>query len=233
MEILDITHVVKYDKSVLFVWVCAAILFQESVQNSNYLSAPPNQSVNIFTIRVWRGDPGFLVNRWLAFLLILCGVGYVQVFMQTSNFLTKTKLMKTFVKDQADIQEGTQVQSINSVEADRPKVANISIKAKRESGSNDDFSCEIEVQLSDVSGVEGNSLSVNITCGENSAFDTTIEGSGSEPSPVDQGVMTSSPLNVEIPSGIEEYSFTAILSEDGEEIETENFTVSIYFDLSE
>lgn len=141
--------------------------------------------------------------------------------------------MKTFVKDQSDIQEGNQVHSIHSLEADQPKVAGIGIKAKREAGSDGEFSCEIEVQLADVSGVEGNSLSVNITCGENSAFDTTIEGSGSEPSPVDQGVMTSASMNVEIPSGVEEYTFTAILSEDGEEIETENFTVLIYFDLSE
>ncbi len=217
----------------MFIWAYCAILFQESVQNSNYLSAPPNQSVNIFSTRIWRGDPGFLVNRWLAFLLTICGVGYVQVFMQTSNFLTKTTTMKTFVKDQADIQEGAQVHAINSVKENPPSVINLGIAAKAVDGSDDEYSCEIEVHLSDIGGIEGNSLSVNISCSENSDFDTTIEGSGSEPSPFDYGVMASIPLTVEIPTGVEEYTFTVILSEDGSEIETQSFQGKISFLLSE
>lgn len=141
--------------------------------------------------------------------------------------------MKTFVKDQSDIQEGNQVHSIHSLEADQPRVANVAIKAKRESGSNDEYSCEIEVRLADAAGAEGSSLSVNIACSENSDFDITIEGNGDEPSPVDQAVMTSVAISTSISAEVESYSFTVILSEDGEEIETEVLTADIFFDFSE
>lgn len=137
--------------------------------------------------------------------------------------------MKTFVKDQSDIQRS----KIKSLEENPPTVANLGIRTARVEGSDDEYTCEIEVYLSNVAEIEGNSLSVNITCSENSDFDTTIEGSGSEPSPFDSGVMTSFPLTVEIPAGTEEYTFTVILSEDGTEIETQTFQGGISFSLSE
>ena len=120
-----------------------------------------------------------------------------------------------------------QTQSLGLM-TERPSAVNVGIKGRAGSASNGDYTCTLEVAITDVLGVKGSSLSVRIECSENPALDTTISGVNTAASKSNQGVLMSEDLQVSIEEGIESYSLQLTLYEDGEEIQSETFTALIY-----
>ena len=123
--------------------------------------------------------------------------------------------------------EGLQVRS-RGLMADRPQVTNVGINTRSASDIDDEYTCEVEVRITDVLGVQGSSLSVVIECSENPELNTSIYGSNPMDSPTNQGVLRSAEMQVSIQGDTESYLLRVSLYEDEEEIQSEEFTAWVY-----